>query len=193
MPSVDPLETIADWLADASARGVGMPEAMTVATVDEHGRPSARTVLLRGVQASGLVFFTNYESRKGRELTANPVAAVVITWTELERQVRAVGPVRQVDAKTSDAYFAGRPRGSQLAAWASPQSEVLSPDDDLAQRYTAMEQRFGDGPIPRPAFWGGYLLTPDEVEFWEGRRHRLHDRVHHRLQDGRWTTRRLAP
>jgi pyridoxamine 5'-phosphate oxidase len=189
----DPLVQLQLWLGDAVASGAIEPYAMTVATAGADGRPSARTVLLRGVD-TGLVFFTNRHSRKGRELAANPQAAVVLVWLLLERQVTARGRVEAIDDAASDDYFAARPRGSQLAAWLSPQSDVIADRAELEQRKSAVDARFASAPeVPRPSHWGGYRLVPDEVEFWQGRRHRLHDRLRYRHPEGGWIIERLAP
>jgi pyridoxamine 5'-phosphate oxidase len=188
----DPLVQLELWLADAVAAGALEPYAMTVATADAKGRPSARTVLLRGVD-TGLVFFTNRCSRKGQELAANPHAAAVLVWPLLERQVTARGPVEATGDTASDAYFAGRPRGSQLAAWVSQQSEVITGRAELEQQQSAVEARFASGEVPRPPHWGGYRLVPGEVEFWQGRPHRLHDRLRYRRSQGAWAIERLAP
>lgn len=189
-------EMLSRWLDDAESGGILEPNAMVVATADADGRPNARTVLLKGLDASSLTFFANYASAKGRELADNPVAALLFPWVELQRQVRLVGPVHQLDAAASDAYFASRPHGSQVSALASPQSQVLRDRAQLeAVRDTLAAQYPPDGaPVPRPAHWGGYVVVPDTVEFWQGRADRLHDRlVYRRDEDGRWQTERLAP
>jgi pyridoxamine 5'-phosphate oxidase len=183
------------WLAEVAAAGVLEPNAMVLATAAADGRPNARTVLLKGASDAGLVFYTNYDSVKGGELAANPMASVVFPWVDLQRQVRATGPVRRVDAATSDAYFASRPHGSQIGAAASPQSRVIASRavlEDAAARLTA---RYPEPTaVPRPEHWGGYLLVPEEVEFWQGRPDRLHDRLAYRRDaDGTWHVDRLAP
>lgn len=190
----DPLEQFVSWLREAAEAGVLEPAAMTLATADVDGRPSARTVLLRGLDGDGFVFFTNYQSRKGRELAVNPYAAVVFRWLELGRQVTATGSVVRLDEAASDAYFAARPRGSQLAAWASAQSSVL-PDRGLLESLHAEVARRYDGvDVPRPPFWGGLRLVPASVEFWHGRPDRLHDRLRYlRQPGGAWRIERLAP
>ena len=181
------------WLRLARAAGVAEPEAMVLATADRRGTPSARVVLLRGLDASGLVFFTNYRSRKGRELSARPRAAAVLYWEPIGRQVRIEGVVRRLGAAASDAYFARRPRAAQLAAWASPQSRVIADERTLLRRYAAVQGRFHGRAVPRPPHWGGFRLEPRAFEFWRNRPHRLHDRLRHTRRGRVWTVRRLAP
>jgi pyridoxamine 5'-phosphate oxidase len=191
----DPVAQLRAWLADAEAAGVPLPNAMGLATAGAGGRPSVRQVLLRGVDARGLVFFTNYESRKGRELAENPHAGVVFLWKELDRQVTVRGDVEPVTAEESDAYFATRPRDAQLGAWASRQSGVLDDRNQLDAAVVAADGRF-PADVPRPPYWGGYRLAPEEFEFWQGRRHRLHDRFRYsQVGDGsrRWRIDRLSP
>lgn len=188
-----PLPQFTAWFRQAIAAGVGEPNAMTVATVGPDGRPSTRIVLLKGFDASGLVFYTNYRSRKARELTANPVAALQFHWAELERVVRIEGVVERTSAAESDAYFASRPVGSRIGAWASPQSEVIANREVLAANAAAASERYGEDP-PRPEYWGGFRVLPQLWEFWQGRRSRLHDRLRYRLlPDGNWVRERLAP
>ena len=190
--AADPIDQLAAWLAEARA-SCPQPDAMTLATADERGRPSARQVLLRGLDARGLVFFTNRTSRKAEELGRNPYAALVLHWWELGRQVRVEGLVETVSEPESQAYWSTRPRPSQLAAWASPQSRPLRNRDELDRLYAAEESRFGDDPVPLPPFWGGYRVVPKTVELWQHRDDRLHDRVRYvRGTDG-WTRERLAP
>jgi len=191
----DPLRQLERWLADAVAAGVGEPNAMTLATVDADGRPDARVVLLRRVTATSLVWFTDRRSAKGAQLAAVPHAALVLHWQPLERQVRLRGPVRALDDAESDAYFASRPRGSRLSAWASHQSQPTPSRAAYERQVEEVEARFdGVEDVPRPPFWGGYALTPTEVELWQGRRSRRHDRLRLRTgQDGRWTVERLQP
>jgi pyridoxamine 5'-phosphate oxidase len=188
----DPIAQFAVWFAVAE-REAPLPEAMTLATVDAGGEPDARMVLLKGVDAEGFRFFTNYESAKGPQLESGAGAALVVYWRELDRQVRVRGTAERLSAVESDAYFATRSRDSQLGAWASPQSQKLESREGLDDRVREAEARFGDREIPRPAHWGGYLVRPRTIEFWQGQVGRLHDRfryVHH--GDG-WTIERLGP
>jgi pyridoxamine 5'-phosphate oxidase len=190
----DPIAAIQHWLDDAVRAGVGTPNAMTLATVDARGRPAARVVLLKDLDARGLSFFTSYESRKGRDLAAHPHAALVLFWEPLHRQVRVEGRVERVTAAESDAYFAVRPRGSQVGAIASPQSQVLSSRAELEARVASVEAELAGGAPARPAHWGGYRVIPDEVELWQGQPSRLHDRVRYsRAPEGGWRRDRLAP
>lgn len=182
------------WFDEAMKAGVSEPDAMTLATATPDGRPSARVVLLRGVDDRGFVFFTNYDSRKGRELAANPWAALVLFWHELERQVRVEGQVRRVSVQESDHYFQSRPAGSRIGAWASPQSEVIKSRESLEIRCQELEKSFEDGTIPRPPNWGGFRLVPETIEFWQGRPSRLHDRLRYtRGEQSKWLVERLAP
>jgi pyridoxamine 5'-phosphate oxidase len=189
----DPMAQFTSWLGDAEAAGVPLPNAMGLATADAEGRPSVRHVLLRGVD-DGFVFFTNYESRKGRQLSENPHAGLVLLWKALERQVNVTGTVARVSAEESEAYFRTRPREARVGAWASPQSRVLASREELDARVGEIEDRYPDE-IPLPPFWGGYRLTPDSIEFWQGRLHRLHDRFRYsRDAGGRdWRVERLSP
>ncbi len=189
----DPLTLFDAWTSEAESRGLVLPEAMTLATVDEQGLPSARIVLYKGRSGEGLRFFTNYESRKGRELEQVPHAALVFHWASLERQIRVNGPVEKVSAEESDAYFASRPRESQLGAWASPQSSTIESRDELEAALEAVRARFGDGPVPRPPHWGGYRVLPSRMEFWVGRGARIHDRYLFVRTDSGWVRSRLAP
>jgi len=190
----DPIALAQRWFADAQASGIEQADAMTLATATPDGRPSARVVLLKGIDARGFAFFTNYESRKGRELDANPHAALVLLWVPLQRQLRVTGRVQRLSDEESDAYFATRPRGSQLGAWASEQSRPLRDRSELEQRWAALDERYGGGTVPRPPHWGGYRVDPGEIEVWQGRANRLHDRFAYvRTSDGAWTRERLAP
>ncbi|MHB1666755.1 MAG: pyridoxamine 5'-phosphate oxidase [Thiomonas sp.] len=189
----DPFKLFERWLSEAVQAQVPEPNAMTLATVGEDGRPSTRVVLIKGFDARGLVWYTNYASRKGRELAAHPFAALQFHWVELERVVRIEGRVERGNADESDAYFASRPLVSRIGAWASPQSEVIDSRDVLVKRAVEYGLKFGLNP-PRPPHWGGYRLVPDAWEFWQGRRSRLHDRLAYRLQQhGTWQRQRLAP
>lgn len=189
----DPFKLFERWLSEAVRAQVPEPNAMTLATVGEDGRPSTRVVLIKGFDARGLVWYTNYASRKGRELAAHPFAALQFHWVELERVVRIEGRVERGNADESDAYFASRPLVSRIGAWASPQSEVIDSRDVLVKRAAEYGLKFGLNP-PRPPHWGGYRLVPDAWEFWQGRRSRLHDRLAYRLQQhGTWQRQRLAP
>jgi pyridoxamine 5'-phosphate oxidase len=190
----DPLTQFRSWFADAQALGTPEANAMTLATATPDGRPSARIVLLKGVEHGGFTFFTNHESRKGGELLTNPHVALVWLWAALERQVRVTGSVVQLTAAESDAYFATRPRGSQLGAWASQQSRPLPRRAELDERWAALETRYADGDVPRPPHWGGFRVEPEEIEFWQGRANRLHDRfVYTRAAGGGWQHVRLQP
>jgi pyridoxamine 5'-phosphate oxidase len=189
----DPLTQAAEWLAYASAADVPEPDAAALATASPEGRPSVRFVLVKGIDERGIRFFTNHGSRKGRELDGNPVAAVAMWWPGLQRQLRFEGAVERLGAEESDAYFASRSRGSRLGAWASRQGSVMEGREALEARVAELGARFGED-IPRPEWWGGSLLRPDAVEFWEGRPNRLHDREHF-LRDpaGGWRAERLSP
>lgn len=190
----DPLKLFERWLDEAKATGMHLPEAVTLATATPDGKPSARLVLLKGVDERGFVFFTNYQSRKARELDANPPAALVFYWPQLERQARVEGKVERTSAAESDAYFKTRPRESQIGAAASPQSEVISSRAALQEKADELEKLYEGREVERPEHWGGYRLRPKRIEFWKGRPGRLHDRISYEKQaDGRWTIQRLAP
>ena len=189
----DPLAQVARWLDEARAAGVELPEAMTLATADAEGRPSARTVLLKGVDADGFRFFTNTESRKAGDLAANPRAALVFHWAlEPRRQVTVAGTVEPLPREESETYYRTRPLGSRLGAWASRQSTVVPGREALERAFAEAEAAYGDDP-PLPPWWGGYLLTPDRVELWQNRENRLHDRFRYTREDGSWRLERLAP
>jgi pyridoxamine 5'-phosphate oxidase len=182
------------WFEDAKRAQPEMPEAMTLATADSQGAVSARVVLLKSFDARGFVFFTNYNSRKSSQLRDNPRAALVFYWPATERQVRIEGAVVKTTEEESDAYFATRPRGSQLGAWASEQSRVIAGRGDLDERFRQMDATYRDLPIPRPPHWGGYRLIPITIEFWQGRADRLHDRFTYRLREAKdWVIERMAP
>jgi len=190
--SADPLRQFQTWLEQAIQAGAPEPNAMTLATVGADGRPSTRVVLIKGVDERGLVWFTNYESRKGRELASNPLAALQFHWVELERVVRIEGRVELASAEESDRYYASRPLDSRIGAWASPQSQPISSRAVLVANAAKAAARHGLNPS-RPPHWGGYRLVPDRWEFWQGRRSRLHDRIRYNLEAGGWVRQRLAP
>jgi pyridoxamine 5'-phosphate oxidase len=188
----DPLRQFETWMNEAFAAKVPEPNAMTLATVGADGRPSTRIVLIKGFDAQGIVWFTNYGSRKGQELAVHPFAALQFHWVELERVVRIEGTVQRVDDAESDAYFASRPLDSRIGAWASPQSQVIASRGVLVANAARYAARFMLNP-PRPPHWGGFRLKPDAWEFWQGRKSRLHDRLRYRLEGPSWTRERLAP
>ncbi len=191
---VDPVPAFEQWYDEARDAGVHEPNAMVLSTASREGRPSSRTVLLKEVSARGFVFYTNHASRKGGELAANPWAALLFVWPDLERQVRVEGAVEVLDRTEVAAYFASRPRGSRLGAWASHQSSDVGSRDDLAAAYAEVEARFEGGDVPVPDFWGGYVVRPEVVELWQGRPSRMHDRlVWRRDATGSWAVTRLAP
>lgn len=192
----DPVEQFRRWFAAWHEVAVGDPNAMVVSTATPDGRPSVRTVLLRALDADGFVFFSNYESRKGRELAANPHAALLFPWHPLGRQVIVEGPATRLDGAASDAYWATRPRGSQLAAMASPQSQVIADRSVVDERWAQLDAELGHGDVPRPANWGGFRVRHERVEFWQGRERRMHDRLVYRrdaAQPAGWRVERLAP
>jgi len=188
----DPLVQFERWFKDALAANLPLANAMTLATVSAEGKPDARVVLLKGVEGGGFVFYTNYDSRKGRQLAARPEACLVFLWTQLERQIRIEGSVEKVSVKESEAYFLSRPVGARLSALASAQSEVVADRSFLETRVKKISEQYGNNP-PRPAHWGGYRVVPVRIEFWQGRENRLHDRLLYNRADGAWKIERLAP
>lgn len=192
--NIDPFKQFQTWFEEAVSANLLEPNAMTLATTTLEGKPSARVVLLKDFDHRGFVFYTNYKSLKGKQLEVNPWAALVFWWGELERQVRVEGKVEMVEPQQSDAYFQVRPRGSQLGAWASTQSEVVETREVLEQRLKDYDEKYLDQQIDRPNHWGGFRLIPHEIEFWQGRPSRLHDRLRYRLlEDGAWKRERLCP
>ncbi|MCT4588378.1 MAG: pyridoxamine 5'-phosphate oxidase [Carboxylicivirga sp.] len=189
----DPVVQFNNWLNEAIKAECNLPTAVTLATVDADLMPNCRIVLLKDVSDDGFVFFTNYESEKGQEMNHSPKAALNFFWPELERQVRIRGKIEKVSAQQSDDYFQSRPRESQLGAWASNQSSIVQKDDDLLSEYSKLEQHYKDQKIPRPKHWGGYLIKPVTIEFWQGRTNRMHDRFQYYLEKNEWKIRQLAP
>ncbi len=190
-----PTEMFQRWFDETVAAGVHEPNAMVVTTVSAQGRPSARMVLLKGVDEQGFVFYTNYDSRKGHDLEANSAVSLLFPWHELQRQVRVEGTASRISREESEAYFRSRPRGSQLGAWASPQSQEVSSRTELDEQYAGVEERFADTEqVPLPPQWGGYRVRPETIEFWQGRKGRMHDRlVYRRAGEAGWQVVRLAP
>lgn len=192
--AASPFDQFASWFAQALDSELPEPNAMTLATATTGGRPSARVVLLKGVEEGGFVFYTNYESHKGQELDENPQAALVFLWLELQRQVRVEGRVERLPAEESTAYFHKRPKGSQIGAWASPQSKPIDDREVLIEREKELAAKYQDSEmLPRPPHWGGYRVIPSRIEFWQGRPNRLHDRILYSLEAGEWKRQRLAP
>ena len=190
---VEPLALFGEWFAQAVEVESTEANAMMLATVDAEGQPHLRTLLLKGFDERGFVFFTNYQSAKGQQLSGQPAAAMTFWWHDLERQVRIEGQVEQTSAEESDAYFHSRPEGSRLGAWASPQSQVIAGREVLEDRLGAVQEQYADAAAQRPPHWGGYRLVPTLIEFWQGRPSRLHDRLCYRLVEGNWVRERLAP
>ncbi len=190
----DPIKQFNKWYKEALSFNIPEADAMTLATSTQDGRPSSRIVLLKGATKNGFIFFTNYQSRKGLEIAQNPFGAINIFWKEIKRQVRIEGIIERIDGEFSDKYFTSRPRGSQIGAWASPQSNKIANREILDQRARELEIKFKDREIPRPKQWGGYSLIPELVEFWQHRQNRLHDRIQYTLsKEGKWLMERLAP
>jgi pyridoxamine 5'-phosphate oxidase len=190
----DPIIQFNQWLTEAITSKVQEPNAMNLATINEHGRPTSRIVLLKGIENGKFHFFTNYQSRKGRELENNPACAMTFFWPELERQVRIEGVASRLEIKQSEEYFQSRPRGSQIGAWSSPQSSIIQTREILEERVQQIEKKFENlEKLPRPNQWGGFQVEPFLFEFWQGRSNRLHDRIEFTLIDGQWKTHRLAP
>ncbi len=190
----NPILQFDKWWTDALKSEIEEANAMTLATATAAGKPSARIVLLKEYSEKGFVFFSNYESRKGNELSENPKACLVFFWKELERQIRISGSVERIDSSASDAYFSSRPKDSQFGAWASPQSRVIAARESIEEQSMKYQQQFGNENIPRPDWWGGYIVKPETIEFWQGRPGRLHDRIQYTLQaTGDWKIERLAP
>jgi pyridoxamine 5'-phosphate oxidase len=191
--AADPVQQFTDWFEQARKTDIADPTSMILATVDSSGRPSQRTVLLKYYDHSGFVFFTNYESRKAKEITKNPKVCLLFVWLELERQIMITGSAEKISTADSARYFMSRPKDSQVAAWVSSQSHSLSSRQMLLQKFAEMKKKIGEGKVPLPSFWGGYKVVPDEYEFWQGRKNRLHDRFHYLPSGDGWKIERLAP
>lgn len=189
----DPIKQFEQWFLDAQENGLDNPNALSLATADAGGMPSVRTVLLKAFDEKGFVFYTNYGSRKARDLAANPQAAMLFHWLEFDRQVKIQGRVEKVSTAESLKYFSSRPHGSQIGAWCSEQSSPIGSRTLLVQAYESMKKKFAEGEVPLPDFWGGYRVIPQRIEFWQGRENRLHDRFEYQLDAGRWLIQRLAP
>lgn len=191
--AASPFDQFRKWFEEALASGIEQANAMTLATGTSDGHVSARIVLLKGIDDSGFYFYTNYESRKGSQISENPYGALVFFWKELERQVRLEGEIARATEENSDAYYRSRPEKSRISAWASPQSRVIPDRAFLEEEVRKTEERFRDRPVERPEFWGGYVLRPELFEFWQGRSNRLHDRFRYSCAEGKWKAERLAP
>jgi pyridoxamine 5'-phosphate oxidase len=190
----NPILQFENWFKEAVDASIPEPNAMTLSTISEGGRPSARIVLLKGIEQNQFLFYTNYQSQKGKELDQNPACALTFFWPQLERQVRIEGIATRVQESVSENYFKSRPRGSQIGAWASPQSSIIKDRTILEERVAELEKRFEDvDPLPKPKQWGGFAVDPFEIEFWQGRASRLHDRIVYYNQEGKWNVQRLAP
>ena len=190
----DPIEQFKAWFDQALQADVPEPNAMTLATADRNGKPSARIVLLKGIGQDGFVFYTNYQSHKGKELEENPQAALVFHWHQLQRQIRIEGRVQMISEEASTTYFQSRPKGSQIGAWASPQSQAIKSRELLEGNVQRLEEKYKDvEQLPRPLHWGGYRVIPDKIEFWQGRSSRLHDRIQYVKEGMKWKVSRLAP
>ncbi len=191
--AADPVQQFTDWFEQARKTDIADPTAMILATVDPSGKPSQRAVLLKYYDSSGYVFFTNYGSRKAREIESNSKVSLLFVWLELERQIMITGDARKISTAESAKYFMSRPKDSQVAAWVSSQSHTLTSRQMLMQKFAEMKKKIGEGKVPLPSFWGGYKVVPDEYEFWQGRKNRLHDRFHYLPKGDGWAIERLAP
>ena len=191
--NANPIQQFEIWWQQAKESNIEEPNAMTLATCNKNGRPSARIVLLKGIHENGFIFYTNYDSRKGKEIDENPFVSIVFFWKELERQIRIEGNIKKITAQENDAYFASRPMASRIGAWSSPQSQVIPSRDILEKKMAENTERFQSNEITRPENWGGYTVMPAVVEFWQGRPGRLHDRLQYTISNGGWKIERLAP